>query len=942
MNAIKYVGETLWIGQLGHALIVLALVSALFTAIAFSFSIKHRTVIHETKSWKNLGRIGFILHSVCIFGIVGLIFYAMINFKYEYNYVFSHVSDDLDMKYVWSAMWEGQEGSFLLWMIWHAILGLILLWKRDSFEAPVIATIAAVETVLVSMILGIHIPIGEHIIKIGSNPLELIRDTMDAPIFKNADYLSLIKGRGLNPLLQNYWMTIHPPTLFLGFASTVVPFAYAIGGLILKEDRSWLRPVLKWSLFSGGILGTGILMGSLWAFEALSFGGYWAWDPVENTSLVPWIVLIGGIHGNLIANSTGHSIRATYIAYIMAFLLVLYSTLLTRSGILGDTSAHAFTEMGLEWQLTFFIALFTIISTFLLVWRYRSIPAIKKEESIYSREFWMFVGSLILFFSALLITTSSSLPVYNTIVSYFDSTYVGRVIKDPVDHYNKYQLWIGVLVSILSSFAVWLRYREEKFEARRHKPLLIKFAIYTILSAAIVFGISKWISLVSWQFVLLVFTCSFSIISNLHYLTSVVTKDIKLGAAAISHVGFAMMTIGIVATGLNYYHLSNPFIFKNVFEDGNEDKYVQLIKESPLLCKDHVLNYTSDTLIGRTRFYNIDFKKVNDKMEVLDSFTTRPYALYANDFSKIASFNPDTKHYFFKDVFTCVMTVPPAAADASAARELEDSIKYKNYSISLGDSIAIGDVFFKLKNVNVDPKHPEYDAKKNDAGFEFEFDILNKKGEILHSGKSAISLNGQLLYKYPDKAESLGLRVRPQDAYLDQMLTSEDKLLYKDFKVKKGQTVTLANGAEVTLLGFDQNIVSKNYSKEDGDIAVSAILKITFEGKEFEARPIFVIRGNAPMSIKDYCAFAGVHARLSAIDPTKEEFTLKLAYDPRKEKTIPVEIATDVPRTDYLILEAKVFPGINLYWLGTILMMLGLFISWIFTLIKNKKGELQL
>ncbi|MDV7399460.1 cytochrome c biogenesis protein CcsA, partial [Arthrospira platensis SPKY1] len=100
-----------------------------------------------------------------------------------------------------------------------------------------------------------------------------------------------MQGSGLNPLLQNYWMTIHPPTLFLGFASTAIPFAYAIAGLWTKEHQAWLKPALPWALFSGAILGTGILMGGAWAYEALSFGGYWAWDPVENMSLVPWLIL---------------------------------------------------------------------------------------------------------------------------------------------------------------------------------------------------------------------------------------------------------------------------------------------------------------------------------------------------------------------------------------------------------------------------------------------------------------------------------------------------------------------------------------------------------------------------------------------------------------------------------------------------------------------------
>lgn len=149
----------------------------------------------------------------------------------------------------------------------------------------------------------------------------------NAPIFRTSDYLAQITdGKGLNPLLQNYWMVIHPPTLFFGFASSIIPFAFAIGGLWTAKYKEWLKPALPWTLVSVMILGTGIIMGGFWAYESLSFGGYWAWDPVENASLVPWLLLIVTVHLMLIYKSTGTSIILTYILSIASFLLVLYAT----------------------------------------------------------------------------------------------------------------------------------------------------------------------------------------------------------------------------------------------------------------------------------------------------------------------------------------------------------------------------------------------------------------------------------------------------------------------------------------------------------------------------------------------------------------------------------------------------------------------------------------
>src|SRR5690606_22423412 len=158
--------------------------------------------------------------------------------------------------------------------------------------------------------------------------------------------------------LQNYWMVIHPPVLFFGFALTLFPFAYAIAALWKNDYKSMIKPLLRWSVAATGMLGLGIMMGGAWAYESLNFGGYWAWDPVENASLVPWMILISALHTLLIYKSTGRSIKITLIFFVLAFLFVWYSTFLTRTGVLGDTSVHSFTGEGafLYWHLLCIIA----------------------------------------------------------------------------------------------------------------------------------------------------------------------------------------------------------------------------------------------------------------------------------------------------------------------------------------------------------------------------------------------------------------------------------------------------------------------------------------------------------------------------------------------------------------------------------------------------------
>lgn len=934
MEEIKYIGETLWIGALGNFAIVLGFVAAIFSGLSYFFATRDREGSNYS-SWKKLGRTGFYIHGVSILMLMSIIFYAMYNHMYEYKYVFEHVSDELPMRYILSAFWEGQEGSFMLWMFWHIILGFLLISKKVRLEAPVMMVIALVEVWINTMLLGVHFTIADEVYKVGSNPVVLIRQVTDIPLFSNANYLELITGRGLNPLLQNYWMTIHPPTTFLGFASTLMPFAFAIGGLMYKEDKSWLVDVQRWALFSGAILGIGILMGSLWAYEALSFGGYWAWDPVENTSLVPWIILVAGIHTNMIARSTGYSIRITYVAYLLTFILIVYSTTLTRSGILGDTSAHAFTEMGLEWQLLAFILFFIIMALYYFFKRFRSIPSKPKEESIYSREFWMFIGSLVLFFSGFLIDFSSSLPVYNTIVKVFDPNFVGKVIQDPIEHYNKYQLWIAILVGLLSGFTVFLRYKDLEWSTDKYKKIFTRLGIHLLVSGLVTYLFSKWIALPSWQFVLLAFTGVFTVIANIDYMISVAKRSMGLAAAALSHIGFGVMVLGILASGLNSYYLNNTYIFKGVFDEGDDEKYVQLIKGKPLLVRGHLVTYQSDTLIDRARYYDIKFQKIDKDLNVLDSFITRPNAVYANDFSKIAAFNPDTRHYIDRDVFTCVVSLPPAVRDVQEAKAIEDSLKFKTYDLAIGDSVKFEVGTFIVDDINYTPRHPEYDDKINDFGLEVDFRITENEGDIVHTGNAAAGLSGNLLYKYPNKSEDFRMIIRPSDKVFDDVLTSEDLLGYQDFNLQVGQSVDF-NGSKVTLAGFDKDIDSTKYKIQEGDISIAAVLNIENGSYNDVIKPVYIIRGSSPMGVKAFSPETQIHARLSNINPAKEEFEIKLAKNTRTTNTIPIEIAQDVPRSDYIVLEAKVFPGINLFWLGGLLMMIGLLVAWFARKTKTK------
>jgi cytochrome c-type biogenesis protein CcmF len=206
-----------------------------------AFFIANKTVdLTNKNSWLRIARIAFLLETVSVIAIFCILYFIISNHYFEYKYVWQHSDKSLQLEYLLSCFWEGQEGSFLLWSFWHCVLGWILIWKSKEWEAGVMTVVSFAQFCLATMVLGVYF-FGH---KVGSNPFVLLRNEMDAPIFANANYLTMVKdGNGLNTLLQNYWMVIHPPILFLGFASTIVPFAFAYAGLMNKNHK-WVSVAL--------------------------------------------------------------------------------------------------------------------------------------------------------------------------------------------------------------------------------------------------------------------------------------------------------------------------------------------------------------------------------------------------------------------------------------------------------------------------------------------------------------------------------------------------------------------------------------------------------------------------------------------------------------------------------------------------------------------------
>ncbi len=709
---IQYIGEHLLPGILGKISVYTAFVSAIALTVAYFISAQ-TTNIEEAASWKRVARGAFYVHAAGVMGIVAALFYIIQGHLFEYHYAWQHSSLELPPKYLLACFWEGQEGSFLLWMFWHVILGVVLLFTSKKWEAPVMAVVGITQVFLASMLLGFAF--GE--IKIGSNPFNLLREVMEAPIFSRADYLSFVKdGTGLNPLLQNYWMVIHPPVLFLGFASTLVPFAYTIASLWKNDFIGWVKPVLPWTLFSGMILGTGILMGGAWAYESLTFGGFWAWDPVENASLVPWITLIGGLHTLVVYKSTGHALKATYILFISTFVLILYSTFLTRSGILGDASVHSFTDLGMSGQLVMFMAFFVALSIFLIAFFWKKIPSPQKEEEVSSREFWMFIGALIFFISAFQITFSTSTPVWNKFFPLLSNLpFLGMLFEKelapPVNaelHYNSLQIWFGVMIGTLSGFIQYLRYKktEKGFFNSVKWLLLASFVIAALLSSLLdipqreefalrvreLFSPTgkmpnniAWLSVMTGS-VFLLFSTVFAVIANGAYIITALKGKIKSSGASVAHIGFALLLLGTLISQYNQRVISinkSGVDFGESFDSQAKMENILLRKNVPVMMAEYEVAYVGDSISGPNNFYKVSYRKLDKAGNAKETFYLYPNAQINPNMGLVS--NPDTRHYLTKDIYTHVTSVPDKERIAQSALEYER------------DTVAVGDTFFTAK-----------------------------------------------------------------------------------------------------------------------------------------------------------------------------------------------------------------------------------------------------
>jgi len=632
--------------MIGSIVLTIALACSIFTMLMYFLSYR------GYKNTINYGRVGYHLMALLVIVASTLLWHALLTHNYEYKYVYSYSENALTTGFLIASFWGGQEGSFMLWLLLTSIVGIILqsyTSKRGDLEPRVMAVFTLATTFLLIMVSPLFknpfayiwtepvflniktlsqsiasMPLiqnfvfsdnstGQNFIRMSS---ELYAVLSSAGIAVND---LVIDGKGLNPQLLNFWMQIHPPILFTGFSMATVPFAFALAAMMKNDYKDWVRQAFPWVLAGTGILGLGIMLGGYWAYEMLGWGGYWAWDPVENSSLIPWLVGVASVHTLLVQRRSqakggiGRFAKTNLILCLMTYILVLYSTFLTRSGVLGDASVHSFVDPGMIVYLflVIFIGTFIVLGFGMLFYRWKTLTEeTPVDESLLSRDLALFTASVVLCASAIIILVGTSAPIFGQAVDTF--------------FYNEMHVPLAIIIGLLNGMSILMKWKNTK------KEELIKKSIFSVAAALILTVLIVLFGRVTEiMMIILAFSASFSLFVNAEIAIKIVRGNMKMLGAYVAHIGIALFILGVIGSAAYSREID-----------------LELVKGEPQEAFGYEMIFTGwNPIENNTKYaFNVSVKK-GDKV-----YSVSP-VMYISDFNNGLMREPAILTTFTKDIY---------------------------------------------------------------------------------------------------------------------------------------------------------------------------------------------------------------------------------------------------------------------------------------------------
>ena len=513
---------------LGTFLLVVALVAALIAATSYGMLIygqRAALVWGRAGVWTALGAMLLAALLLVMLFLLG---------RYEFDYVFNYSSIDLETRYKLSALWAGQQGSFMVWSLVGLAAAPLLIRRSRAFEPFVLLPLMFTQVVIIGLM--------------------FIRNPFALRLNTGGEIIYAADGRGLNELLHNPWMVIHPPVLFLGYGLLAIPFAYAIAGLWRRDYDGWARAALPWTITAWVVLSTALTLGGYWAYETLGWGGYWAWDPVENASLLPWLTSSALIHGLLVQRAHGGLRRTNLLLALGTYVLVFYASFLTRSGVLSEFSVHSFTEEGLERAMASALVVGLAVSSWMLVRRWREIPVHQLSTRLLSRDSLFVLGMLSFVIVMVIVALGTSMPLISRVPALrdglreffsrafdIDASSDGRFSLRPL-FFSKTTPPLGLVIIGLTTIAPLLGWRGGNIRLFVRALRLPAVGAVAATVAAVLLGVQTPLNLAYIGF------GAFALGTNLTMIIRTLRSGWMRIGGYVAHIGAALLVIGFVGS----------------------------------------------------------------------------------------------------------------------------------------------------------------------------------------------------------------------------------------------------------------------------------------------------------------------------------------------------------------------------------------------------------
>lgn len=535
------------------------------------------------KSAEGIAHKSYHTFMFCVAAALAYLFYLILSHNYAISYVNEYSDSTLSFFLMLASLWAGQEGSYLLWLVFSAAFGYVILRWGGLYRDWGMVVYSVINLFFLFILVKL------------------------SP-FAMSDFAPT-EGMGLNPLLQDFWMVIHPPVIFVGYAAAGVPFALSIAALITNKYSDWGRRVFPWVAITALMIGCGNILGGYWAYKTLGWGGYWAWDPVENSSLIPWFSSLALLHGLLIMKRTDGGLRKSNILLgAFTFILVIYGTFLTRSGVLADFSVHSFVDLGTNVYLIGFLIAFTVIAIGSFAMRARSLGYVSIDYNFWGREFTLVAATALLFIFAMIVLFWSSLP-------FLTSVFTNEPRAADIKTYNDFALPLAIVYSLLMAVSPFTKQDNFKLTSWRTRLIAIAggalavsfglffFALETGLVFTLVFaitctGLAFYLMKPDWRgrlipslaglvigfgvsflvgvrepmFLVLFAMTSMAVVTNLGAAAGCLPNRWRSMAGHLAHFGFGIMVIGVLAS--SGFATNEQLILTT--EEGGESYGVQL------------------------------------------------------------------------------------------------------------------------------------------------------------------------------------------------------------------------------------------------------------------------------------------------------------------------------------------------------------------------------